>query len=131
MCDSGVWLVWKEILMSSILSDMHVEYLVLENGQRTGVVLSWGDYQTLISMLDNDPDRLIGLDAETLSAIAAGMLAVEKQQQLDILLERNQTVDLSPDEQHELDQLLDDIDRLNLLKARAVYTLKQSNSSTR
>lgn len=111
--------------MSSVLSDMHVEYLVREDGERTGVVLNWKDFQRLRSHLERDPDLLVGLDMETLSAIATGMMSVPHQQRLEILLERNRSGSLALEEQSELDQLLDDIDRMNLLKARALYTLKQ------
>jgi hypothetical protein len=111
--------------MSSLLSEIHVEYLVREDGERTGVVLNWQDFQKLRARLEADPDLLVGLDVETLSAIANGMLSAPHQQQLDALLERNRTDGLAPEERSELDQLLDDIDRMNLLKARAIYTLKQ------
>ena len=111
--------------MSSLLSEMHVEYLVREDGERTGVVLNWQDYQKLRARLEVDPDLLIGLDVETLSAIANGVLSASHQQQLEALLERNRTDGLAPEEQSELDRLLDDIDRMNLLKARAIYALKQ------
>lgn len=117
--------------MPTLLSDMHVEYLVQENGQPTGVVLSIEDYQMLKSILNGDPDLLVGLDVETLSAIAVGMLTVQHQQHLSELLEQNRTTGLAPKEQYELDRLLDDIDRLNLLKARATYTLKQSDIRTK
>jgi hypothetical protein len=111
--------------MSSFLSEMHVEYLVREDGERTGVVLNWQDFQKLRARLETDPDLLVGLDIETLSAIANGVLSAPHQQQLEALLERNRTDSLAPEEQSELDRLLDDIDRMNLLKARAIYTLQQ------
>lgn len=111
--------------MSSVLSDMHVEYLMREDGERTGVVLNWQDYQRLRSHLESDPDLLAGLDVETLSAIANGMLSVSYQQRLEALLERNRSGARAPEEQTELEQLLDGVDRMNLLKARALYTLKQ------
>ena len=110
--------------MSSLLSDIRVEYLVREDGERTGVVLNWQDFQKLRSHLERDPDLLVGLDVETLAAIADGMMSAPHQQRLETLLERNRSGALTLEERAELDQLLDDIDRMNLLKARALYTLK-------
>jgi ribulose 1,5-bisphosphate synthetase/thiazole synthase len=49
-----------EMAMSSLLSDIHVEYLVREDGERTGVVLNWQDFQKLRSHLERDPDLLVG-----------------------------------------------------------------------
>lgn len=111
--------------MSSLLSELHVEYLVREDGERTGVVLTWQDFQRLRTRLERDPDMLVGLDIETLSAIANGVLSTPHQQQLETLLERNRSGRLAPEEQSELDQPIDDIDRMNLLKARTRYTLQQ------
>lgn len=106
------------------ISDIRVEYLVREDGERTGVVLNWQDFQKLRSHLERDPDLLVGLDVETLAAIADGMMSAPHQQRLETLLERNRSGALTLEERAELDQLLDDIDRMNLLKARALYTLK-------
>ena len=56
--------------MSSLLSEMQVEYLVREDGERTGVILNWQDFQKLRARLEADPDLLVGLDVETLSALS-------------------------------------------------------------
>jgi len=111
--------------MSSILAEMPVEYLVKEDGQRTGVVLRWEDYQTLLAFVLDDPDMLPGLDRQTLVTLADGMLAPRFQERLEELLTLNQAGTLGAAEQEELDQLLERIDQMNLVKARAAYTLQK------
>lgn len=102
-----------------------MQYLVAENGQRVGVVLSWEDYQQLQSNVALDDDLLTGMGRAALQALADGMLASRYQEKLNQMLERNQRGELSEAERGELDQLLDRVDDLNTLKARALYTLKQ------
>jgi len=102
-----------------------VQYLVEEDGQRTGVVLSWEDYQNLQAALSTDPDLLVGLDETELQVLAEGMLSAPHQERLDELLQLNREAKLSPSEQTELDRLLEYVDSMNVLKARAIYTLQQ------
>ncbi len=111
--------------MPSILAEMPVEYLVKEDGQRTGVVLRWEDYRALLAFVVDDPDMLPGFDQQTLSALAEGMLAPRFQERLDELLALNESGKLDASDQEELDQLLDRIDQINLVKARAAYTLQK------
>lgn len=111
--------------MSSILAEMPVEYLVKEDGQPTGVVLRWEDYQTLLTFVLDDPDMLPGLDRQTLITLADGMLAAKFQERLEQLLTLNKAGKHSAAEQEELDQLLERIDQMNLVKARAAYTLQK------
>jgi hypothetical protein len=101
-----------------------VQYLVAENGQRIGVVLSWDDYQNLQAGVPTDPDLLVGMDKAELQALADGMLASRYQVRLSELLERNQQGELDQVEKAELDSLIEKIDDLNALKARAILTLK-------
>lgn len=111
--------------MPSILAEMPVEYLVKEDGQRTGVVLRWEDYRALLAFVVDDPDMLPGFDQQTLSALAEGMLAPRFQERLDELLALNESGKLDASDQEELDQLLDRIDQINLVKTRAAYTLQK------
>ena len=102
-----------------------IRYLVEENGQRVGVVLSWEDYRSLQAALSEDPDLLLGLSEAELQALAEGMLSSAHQSRLDELLRRNREEGLSPEEERELDRLLELVDSMNVLKARAMYTLQQ------
>jgi len=101
-----------------------LQYLVTESGQRTGVVLSWLDYQKL-----TDPDLLVGLSSIELQLLAQGMLSLAHQAQLEQLLQLNQQHQLSNNQEQELDQLLEYIDSLNVLKARALYTLQKTGQT--
>lgn len=61
---------------------------------------------------------------EELQVLAGAVLAPGHQQQLHELLERNRQGRLTPEEEQTLDRLLTGADRVALLKARALYTLK-------
>ena len=102
-----------------------VQYLVSEDGQRTGVVLDWESYLALQqASRAADPEMLVGLNESELQALGAGMLATPHQEGLSALLERNREGRLNTDEARELDSLLERIDSMNTLKARASYTLR-------
>ena len=107
-----------------------VRYLVEEDGRRVGVVLEWEDYQDLRTALVVDPDVLLGLDETELQALAEGMLSSPFRERLDDLLERNREEGLSPHEERELDHLLEYIDSMNVLKARAMYTLQRRREAS-
>jgi hypothetical protein len=111
--------------MGSVVGTAPIEYIVTEAGQRTAVVMRWEDYRALQAMLPTDPDALAGLSEPELRALAGGMLSPAHQDHLEDLLRRNQEADLSGDEQLELDRLLDQVDQMNMLKARALYTLER------
>lgn len=72
-----------------------------------------------------DTELLINVDADELSALAAGVLVPATQARLDALLIGAKRGELSASEEAELDDLLNKVDHLNLLKARARYTLDQ------
>ena len=100
-----------------------VRYITEENGQRVGVVLTWQDYQYVQARLMSDADLLPGMNEAELRALAEGMLSPQHQERLSELLQRNRNQTLMPAETQELNGLLDDIDLLNILKARAKLTL--------
>jgi len=104
-----------------------VRYITEENGQRVGVVLTWQDYQYVQARLMSDADLLPGMSEAELRALGEGMLSPQHQERLSELLQRNRNQTLTPAETHELNGLLDDIDLLNILKARAKLTLQQSH----
>lgn len=108
--------------MTQALSD--VQYITREDGQRVGVVLAWEDFRTIQARLLDDPDLLPGLSESELRALSDGVLAVEHQQRLSTLLERNRKQTLSTGEAGELDRYLEQIDSLSILKARARLTLQ-------
>lgn len=71
---------------------------------------------------------LRGLSASELQALAAAVVSTERQKSLNQLLDKNHDHTLSEEEAAELDRLVDEIDQVALLKARALYTLKLNNS---
>ena len=81
--------------------------------------------------MSNESKLLPNVSTAALSALAGAMLAPKAQSRLDELLRRNSEGELSKDETTELDSILQQIDELNLIKARAEYTLRhQSESGT-
>ena len=111
--------------MEKTLGTFPVQYLVREDGQRTGVVLRWEDYQAIQSAFSTDSDLLVGVSRPELMGLAEGILSSRHQERLDELLQRNREGELSADEERELDHLLERADYMNMLKARAMYTLKR------
>jgi uncharacterized protein YnzC (UPF0291/DUF896 family) len=111
--------------MEKTLVPPPLQYIVKEDGQRIGVVLGWEDYQALQAMCSTEGDLLIGLSEPELRALADGMLSSRYQERLNELLRRNREGELSAEEEQELDRLLEQVDYMNLLKARAAYTLQQ------
>ncbi len=116
--------------MKQALMPKPVQYLVREDGQRTGVVLSWEDYQQLRGTFTYDPDLLPHFDDAELRVLAEGMLATQYQQRLNDLLRRNRAKQLADSEERELDRLLERVDLMNRLKARAMYTLQRRRAET-
>ncbi len=104
---------------------MVTQFITDEAGKRVGVVLDWTTYQRLVHREVQDPELLPGLGAEELSILANVSLAAELQQEMSELLARNQEGQVSESEADRLDDLLDQVDRLNILKARARYTIEQ------
>ncbi len=74
--------------------------------------------------MPNDTNILPNVSVSGLNALADAVLVPKSQTKLDDLLARNANGKLSKEELQELDSLLDQIDELNLLKARADYTLR-------
>ncbi len=74
--------------------------------------------------MSNESKILPSVSTAGLEALANSMLAPRSQSRLDELLRRNSEGELSRDEINELDSLLAQVDELNLLKARAEYTLR-------
>lgn len=76
----------------------------------------------------NDPELLTGLSVDELEALADSLLAPAAQARLDELLARRLEARLSPEDDSELDRLLQRTDQLTILKTRARYTLNQTKA---
>ncbi len=76
-----------------------------------------------------DEDLLTNISPAELQALANIALAPAPQAQLSDLLAQNADGTISPEETEILDRLLEQVDQLNLLKARAQYTLQYLNRS--
>ena len=98
-----------------------LQYITNEQGDRIGVVLDLDTYSRLTPALD--PEYLIGLNIEELKALASCKLALTDQNHLDQLIYRNTQNSLSEGELDDLDDLLEKVDHLTILKTRARYTL--------
>jgi len=101
-----------------------IRYITEEDGRRVGVVLAWEDYERLRKQRADDADLLVGLTRSELEALAHSKLSIDQQTRLEELLAEAKARALTPEEEDELNQLLDRIDQLNLLKAKALLTLQ-------
>jgi hypothetical protein len=75
--------------------------------------------------MGTEQELLTGVSLDELEALAAGVLIPAKQARLDELIEGARQNRLTADEDAELDDLLNKVDQLNLLRARAQYTIQQ------
>ena len=109
----------------TITTQEPIQYLVKDSGERVGVVLSWKDYQELCAAQPSDPELLVGLNDAELEILAGSMLTLRLQERLNHLLHLSREGNPNTNEQQELDRLLEQVDQMNVLKARAIYTLRQ------
>src|SRR5437763_10090414 len=79
--------------------------------------------------MSSDREFLVGLSVEELEALADSLLAPTAQARLDDLLARQKEKVLSADEERALDELLQKVDQLTILKTRARYTLQQEKTA--
>jgi hypothetical protein len=77
-----------------------------------------------------DEDLLTNVSPAELQAFASLSIAPDEQAKLSDLLARNTEDQLSTEELEKLDRLLDQLDQLNILKARAQYTLQYFNQAS-
>jgi hypothetical protein len=68
-------------------------------------------------------EMLHGMSDTELGALSGVMVAPGRQQQMRALLRKNTRGELAEGERQELDALLEEADRIALLKAKAAYTL--------
>lgn len=102
-----------------------VHYITNQQGERVGVMLDLETYNRLRNYLRSDTELLTNLSIDELQALAESMLAPKEQEELERLLVKNKETQLSADENDLLDEMLAKIDRLNIIKTRARYTLNQ------
>lgn len=79
--------------------------------------------------MPNETNLLPNVSIAGLKALADAVLAPKMHAKLDDLLARNADGTLSAEELGELDAIIEQIDELNLLKARAEYTLRQQDQT--
>ena len=92
-------------------------------GERVGVILDLPTYEQMLAA-QADPDLLQGLSDLELAALAESALTPGGQRELQRLQDKQEATALSGDEAEHLDRLIEQVDHLNLLKARARYTLQ-------
>lgn len=74
--------------------------------------------------MTDQPKTALHVDRAELHALASTKIGIAEQSRLDELLGRNAAEDLTLEESAELDELLDRVDRLNLVKAKALVALR-------
>ena len=110
--------------METATAQEPIRYLVEESGRQVGVVLSLEDYYELCAAQPHDPELLVGLSDAELEVLADSMLVPRQQNRLSHLLKLNREGGLGTEEEQELDRLLEQIDQMNVLQARALYALQ-------
>ena len=98
-------------------------FITNAQGERVGVILDLSTYEQMLSSQD-DPELLAGMTELELAALAESELAPSNQQRLQDLAEKSREQSLSESESEQLGYLLEQVDHLNVLRARARYTLK-------
>jgi hypothetical protein len=107
----------------------NLRYITDESGNPISVVLDLESYRQLSNPLLLDKKCLIGLTREELETLANCRLASSEQAVLDELLAKQSKGSISDIEMIEMDRILVESDRLMVLKARALYTLKRLDES--
>lgn len=79
----------------------------------------------------NDLSPLLGMSESELEALAEAVVAPQRQQQIRSLLASNREGALNTEQEAALDNRIDEVDRVALLKARALYTLQLTRSQSR
>lgn len=75
-------------------------------------------------------ETLSGISKGELETLASAILSPGRQRRLRTLLRKNKEGTINKKETKELDAILEDTDRLALLKAKAQYTLQVFNQSS-
>jgi hypothetical protein len=89
------------------------------------VILDEQTYETLITSHKPDPLLLRDLTLEQLKALAEGKLTTDVQTQMSRLIQKEKTGQATLEESATLSKLLHQLDQLDMLKAKAFYTLQK------
>jgi hypothetical protein len=92
---------------------------------RVEVIMDEQTYQALLGSNSPDPLLLRELTLEQLKALAEGKLTTDTQAQLNGLIQKEKAGKATAEESVTLDKLLHQLDQLDMLKAKAFYTLKR------
>ena len=99
-------------------------FITTEQG-RIEVIMDEQTYQALVSSNSPDPLLLRDLTLEQLKALAEGKLTTDTQAQLSGLIQKEKAGKTTLEESAVLDKWLHQLDQLNMLKAKAFYTMKK------
>lgn len=105
-------------------------FLTNEQGQTVEVVLDVSTYERLLRLQSADPKLLRDFSREQLEALAKSTLTTPEESQLHDLVEKKKAEALTAEETAKLDALLEQVDQLALVKARALYTLHRTHIQT-
>jgi hypothetical protein len=102
-------------------------FLTNQQGQ-VEVVLDVATYERLVRSQSSDPKLLRDLSREQLEALAKSTLTTVEESTLHSLVEKKKAQGLTAEETKQLGVLLEQVDQLALVKARALYTLHKMQS---
>lgn len=103
-----------EALLEDVRATSKVEGSVNQRGRRRQ------------NRIESGLETLSGVNTGELQTLASAILAPGRQRRLQSLLQKNKSGNLKPEEAKELDAILEECDRIALIKAKARYTLMLS-----
>jgi hypothetical protein len=111
-------------------SGMQEPRFLKNNEGQVEVILDVATYERLLRSQSPDPKLLRDLTREQLEALAKSTLTTSEESSLHALIEKKKTRGLTPEETLQLGELLEQVDQLALVKARALYTLHTMQPQT-
>ena len=114
-------LPYQDLLQLVHQLPQHMQLRLAENLLQT---LRTSSLKKSVNVTDLPLTPVVGLTEGELKALAESVVAPDRQQRIQTLIELNRTQELSTKAEAELDELLAEIDQVVLLKARALHTLK-------
>jgi hypothetical protein len=100
-------------------------FVTNREGQKV-VELDVKTYEQLVRSA-SDPLLLRDVTLEQLEALAEGKLSTASQAELSSLIQKEKAGGATPEEIAMLDKLMKQLDQLDMLKARAIYTLQKAH----
>ena len=98
-------------------------FVTNDQGQAIEVVLDVSTYERLLRSQSGDPKLLRDFSREQLEALAKSTLTTAEEDKLHSLVEKKKSGLLSGEEAAQLHEVLEQVDQLALVKARALDTL--------